>query len=211
MKQLHAGEVGPHDGHGGVDDLFVERLGLVLLNELRADLMELLRGGEFRHQLPLSFEQRLAGLHSFQAEAELAGNNDSKVDLGVGERTRRIAVRHELANEIAFCKKRNERERADAFCLDRRFESVIEIGAVDILDADQLRFFRIPGPRRVAVHGPAIAVRQAAPGDEPHGARIVEQEDRGALAPQSFADRVQCGIARIAARPGTKQSVGKPK
>ena len=158
MKQLHAGEVGPHDGHGGVDDLFVQRLGLVLLNELRADLVKLLRGGELQHQLPLGFEQRLAGPHPFQAEAELAGNSDGKADLGVGERTRRIAVRHELADEVALCKKRNERERADTFSLDRGLEGVIEIGAVDILDADRQRIFRVLGPRRVAVDGPAIGV-----------------------------------------------------
>jgi hypothetical protein len=75
VEHLHACEVGTHDGHGGVEDFFVQHLNIAGVNQLGADFLQLSVGGEFRVQLPLGLAQCLLGS---QTEAELASDGDSK-------------------------------------------------------------------------------------------------------------------------------------
>ena len=83
VEHLHAREVGTHDGHGGVEDLFVQHLSIAGVDQLGADFLELSGGGEFRHQLPLGLTQCFLGPPPLQTEAELASDRDGKIDLGI--------------------------------------------------------------------------------------------------------------------------------
>ena len=53
IEHLHGREVRPHDGGDGVDDFSVERVFITRLDELRADIPQQLRVGQFRGKLRL--------------------------------------------------------------------------------------------------------------------------------------------------------------
>ena len=59
-----------------------------------------------------------------------------------------------------------------------------KVGPADVLETDRTRIFFVPVPRRMALNGVPISVRQAAPCDEAHHAAVVEQQDGGPLAGQ---------------------------
>ena len=193
----------------------MQRLGLVLLNELRADLMELLRGGEFRHQLTLSFEQRLRRrcILSRLKPSWRAMVTARPISASVNG-ARRIAVRHELADEAALCKKRNERERAYTFRLDGGLEGVIQGFRRLSIFSMQIGwgFFRVAGSTASGRPRPGGSPSdKSAPGDEPHeiqirrtgGSTRVRNPDASLIASRAASQA-------SAARPGTKQPVGKP-
>jgi len=61
----------------------------------------------------------------------------------------------------------------------------------------------------VAVHGPAVGFRQAAPRGKPHNVEFVEQKDRSALTAQAAHDRVERGPVDFVMRLCPEQTVRK--
>ena len=72
VEHLHAGEVGTHDGHGGVENLFIQRLGIVLVNQLGADVLELPGGIKLRREAS-RFDATLPQRASSQCRSQAAG------------------------------------------------------------------------------------------------------------------------------------------
>ena len=144
-----------------------------------------------------------------QGETDLARNRDGKRRFLVEEGVRRRVIGHEFTDHATVDRQWNEGARADPFPLDHGLQRLRFVGAVDIADVDRdgLSFPRLPGA--MTLDRAAIALRNAARGDELHHSGIVEQEDRGAAAVQPVQDGVQRRLVDVGARMGAEEPIGQ--
>src|SRR6185295_3117382 len=123
--------------------------------------------------------------------SKLARNIDCEIDLGIAEDVRSLVVGHELANEFALGHQRSEGKRTDALRFHSRLQRFRKFGVTDIRDTDWLRVLGVARPWRVTINSAPIPIRQPAPSDEPHDPRLIEQQDRRALAAQRTVNSIQ--------------------
>jgi hypothetical protein len=98
-----------------------------------------------------------------------------EVHLVLGEIPPQLVIGHELSDDLALRRKRDETERADLFLADRRLDRLRLGGVLDIRHEDRMRIVLAGLPWRMAVDRLAICFGQPAPGDETHHAGIIEK------------------------------------
>src|SRR4029077_17859327 len=113
----------------------------------------------------------------------------------------------ELANEFALGHQRSEGKRTDALRFHSRLQRFRKFGVTDIRDTDWLRVLGVAGPWRVTINSAPIPIRQPAPSDEPHDPRLIEQQDRRALAAQRTVNSIQSRVIHALVAIGAVQSV----
>ncbi len=153
--------------------------------------------------------RRVLGAHLLDAETQMPRKGERNVGLIQRERVRPIIVGHELADQAASLAQRNEGGGADPLRAHRGLEIVAKIGLLDVSHADRRRIDCVKRPRRVAFDGGPIAIGQAAPGNEPHHARLVGEQDRRTLAVQGAQDRRHRGIIDRRETAGALQLLGQ--
>ena len=102
--------------------------------------------------------------------------------LQLREDVRTIAIDHEFSKQAAALLERNECERVDALGAHGLLERFGQLGTLDIFEANRLCILEVPLPRRMAVDRAPVILGQRTPRDEPHHARLVEQQDGRAIA-----------------------------
>src|SRR5262245_40803467 len=133
-------------------------------------------------QLLLGAATRILLAHTFHAEPELTSDGQGKSDLRIFENMPSVVISHELADEFALDHKGNERKGGDALCCDGRLETLGNVCALDILDANRQRISRIASPWRVPFNCLPIGVGQSTPSYKLHHPGIVKQQYGSALA-----------------------------
>jgi hypothetical protein len=141
------------------------------------------------------------------AGPNLARNSDGESDFGTAEGMRIVVVRHGLADEFALGHQRNEGKSTDALCFHSRLQRVRKFGATNILDTDWLRVLGVARAWRVTINSTPIPIRQPAPTNKPHDARLIEQQDRRALAAQRTVNRIKSRVIHGLSAIGAVQSV----
>src|SRR5262249_9602273 len=101
IEHLHAGKVRAHDRHGRIEKLLVEDIDLAFAEEMRADLLEPLRGGKLARQALLIEEAVGVGREPAEACQEA---------LILSLEAQRVVVRYgpDRADRLAAEVKRNQ-------------------------------------------------------------------------------------------------------
>jgi len=82
-KHLHARHIRVHDGHGGVENLSIQGIDVTLLEQLGADVLQLLRVGQFHRQPLFALVQGfLARTQCRLRLATYAGHLEVRADAG---------------------------------------------------------------------------------------------------------------------------------
>ena len=103
-----------------------------------------------------------------------------QVDLLVRKRVHGVVVQHELAEQPSLVDERDEGQRADALAGDDVTKGS-QVGLGEDVGHEHRRWILVAHrPRRVALHGRAVPIGQAAPGLEAHDAVGVEDQQAGA-------------------------------
>jgi hypothetical protein len=116
-----------------------------------------------------------------------------------------------FSGEPAADHDRNESNRCDAFSRNRFLEGIGKTGLANVLEIDRPRISLTPVPRRMALDGLAVPVRQAPPSDETHHIAVVKQQNGSALAGKRGEDGVQAGLVNVGKRRGVLEPFGEPE
>ena len=124
----------------------------------------------------------------------MAGDAQAKIELVVIEDMRIVVIRHEFADELAVGDQRDEGQCSDSLVPDDGRQRVGHVRRSNIGYKEGLWTGILTGPGRVAVDCLAVAVRQAAPVDEPHDTRVITKQDRSPVAVQRVCNCIQRGV-----------------
>jgi len=120
------------------------------------------------------------GAGALETEGGVVRDRGRQVDLLVRKRVHGVVVQHELAEQPSLVDERDEGQRADALAGDDVTKGS-QVGLGEDVGHEHRRWILVAHrPRRVALHGRAVPIGQAAPGLEAHDAVGVEDQQAGA-------------------------------
>ena len=160
---------------------------------------------------PLGQPPGLLRFQPSQTEAKLPRQSKGDMHLGLRKDVRSIVVRHELADQHAILLNRNKSDCADALTRNGFLQVLRQIGCSDVLEMHGAGICFPHHPRRMSLHGLPVCIGEAAPGDKPHHAALIKQENGRPLTIKRPIDGIERNVMRLLDRSDVLKPVGKLK
>ena len=152
---------------------------------------------------------RVLGVCPLDDGREVVGDRPREQHVAVAPAMRRVAVEAQPSEQPLAADEREKCQRPDALPAEDAHERLLVACGGDVLDEDRLRVLGVRGPGRTPLRARAIAVGEPTRRAKAKHARLVGEQDRGAVGSGGLEQRVERRLEDLVERRCAGDGVGE--